>query len=93
MQWDSDIYEEFKVWGVLKDETVRGESTQKQRAVHQPFGQREIPGDGQDVNSNMELVIPCTLTKINQTVYKTSGPHKEENSQWSIWLTTKKKTL
>lgn len=58
-----------------------GEFTQKQRTVHQPFRQREIPGDGQDVNSNIELVIPSTLPKINQTVYKTSGLRKEKISQ------------
>lgn len=59
--------------------TLRGgKFIQKQRAIHQSFRQREIPGDGQDVNNNTELVIPSTLTKITQAVYKTSGPHKEK---------------
>jgi len=48
----------------------RGKFGQKQRAPHQCFRQREIPGDGQDVSSNIKLLMLSMLIKINQICSK-----------------------
>lgn len=52
----------MKLWG--------GKFGQKQRAVHQSFRQKKIPGNGQDVSSAIKLVITSTLIKINQMCTK-----------------------
>lgn len=65
----------------LRVKLCGGKFGQKQRGVRPSFKKREIPGDGQDVSSNIKLMSPSAFIKINKMCTKTLAHIRKKKSQ------------